>query len=392
MNKDYAAEGLRGLAAVNVFFAHFFLAFFPLGFVHFFPWVAQPGAQGGITEKLLSLPFLSALWNGRFPVCIFFVLSGYVLTRGFLRTGDASILRSLAFRRYFRLGIPIFASVMLAFTLARFGLYSIDPTVALTKSQWLARLSISDLSLMHALKDGIWGVIFLGHDQFNTVFWTMRTEFIGSMAIFAYRLLAFPGRRGALTAVVYVALAVALVPNDWPYYVAFLLGSHIDQWRRPMPKWMLYGAIAVAVYLASIDGSPMFRLFNALPLDDVARTALWSVLAGFIVVYAVRAGAFGAFLTSRPALFLGRISYPLYLIHAPIILSLGCGVFVVLIEHAGLPRSLAAAGALLACLPASIGLAVLFERWIDQPAIRLGKRLVASMDKSAETEAIAATP
>jgi peptidoglycan/LPS O-acetylase OafA/YrhL len=136
----------------------------------------------------------------------------------------------------------------------------------------------------------------------------------------------------------------------------------------------------------------MFRLFNALPLDDVARTALWSVLAGFIVVYAVRAGAFGAFLTSRPALFLGRISYPLYLIHAPIILSLGCGVFVVLIEHAGLPRSLAAAGALLACLPASIGLAVLFERWIDQPAIRLGKRLVASMDKSAETEAIAATP
>lgn len=375
MTKDYAAEGLRGLAALSVFFAHFFLAFFPLGFTHFFPWVALPGARPGITEQVLAAPFLNVLWSGRFPVCIFFVLSGYVLTNGYERTADANVLRSLAFRRYLRLGVPVLGSVMLAFCLARLGLYRIDATVALTQSHWLERLAIADLSFAHALKDGLYGVVFLGHDQFNTVFWTMQTEFIGSMAIFAYRLLSFPGRRRLMMAAVYVALAAALSPSAWPYYLAFLLGSHIDGWLRPMPTWAKGVALGLAVYLASIDASPMFWPFNAIPMDAVARSALWSVLAGFLVVYTVRAGAIDGLLLSRPVQFLGRVSYPLYLVHAPIILSLGCGLFVAGV-HAGLPRSLAAAASVAICLPSVIAVAAIFEHWIDQPAIRLGKWLV----------------
>lgn len=377
MTKDYSAEGLRGLAALSVYFAHFFLAFFPLGFVHFFPWVAQAGAQSGLTEKVIAAPFLDAMWSGRFAVCIFFVLSGYVLTKGYERTADANILRSLAFRRYFRLGIPVLGSVMLAFCLARLGLYRIDDTVALTKSHWLENLAIADLSFAHALRDGFYGVVFLGHDQFNTVFWTMQTEFVGSMAIFAYRMLSFPGWRRLMMAAVYVALAAALSPTAWPYYLAFLLGSHIDGWLRPMSTWKKGAVLALAVYLASIDASPMFWPFNAVPLDDVIRSALWSVFAGFLVVYAVRAGALSGLLLSRPVQFLGRISYPLYLVHAPIILSLGCGVFVTG-AHAGLPRSLAAAASMAICLPVVIALAAIFERWLDQPAIRIGKWLVRS--------------
>jgi peptidoglycan/LPS O-acetylase OafA/YrhL len=162
-----------------------------------------------------------------------------------------------------------------------------------------------------------------------------------------------------------------------PYYLAFLLGSHIDGWLRPMSTWVKGAALAFAVYLASIDASPIFWPFNALPIDSVALSALWSVLAGLLVVYTVRAGAFEGLLLSRPVQFLGRVSYPLYLVHAPIILSLGCSLFVAGM-HAGLPRSLAAAASLVICLPSTIALAAIFERWIDQPAIRLGKWLVAS--------------
>jgi len=38
-----------------------------------------------------------------------------VLTKNFHATGKIELIRSLAARRYTRLGIPIFASVMLAF-------------------------------------------------------------------------------------------------------------------------------------------------------------------------------------------------------------------------------------------------------------------------------------
>ena len=81
--KDYTAEGLRGLAAVNVFFAHFFLAFFPLGFDKLYPGLQRSPAIDGAMEHFLRLPVASVLWNGNFPVCVFFVLSGFVLSKPF---------------------------------------------------------------------------------------------------------------------------------------------------------------------------------------------------------------------------------------------------------------------------------------------------------------------
>jgi len=78
--RDNTADGLRGLTAITVFLAHFFVAFFPRGFDHLYPGLQTSPATDGTIEHILRLPFISILWNGNF-VCIFFVLSGYVLSR-----------------------------------------------------------------------------------------------------------------------------------------------------------------------------------------------------------------------------------------------------------------------------------------------------------------------
>jgi peptidoglycan/LPS O-acetylase OafA/YrhL len=378
LGKDQSADGLRGLAALNVFFAHALLAFFPLGFIHFFPGVAQPAAQGGRIEQFLSIPVLSILWNGRFPVCIFFVLSGYVLTKSFVERGDVDGIRSKAARRPFRLGIPVFFSVILAYALMAMGWYHSAETVKLTHSAWLDSQAHVPVDFWVALREGVYGSLISDQHSFNPALWTMRMEFIGSMMIFAYRLIAWRGIRGLFAAAIYLALVVLLAPTLWPFYLAFLLGSHIGEWPRPSRRVIAWGAAICGILLASVDSSPMFAWLNALPLEFETRAELYSVLGGALLVYGVRGGAFSRLLTCRPVQFLGRVSYPLYLVHLPLVFSMGCGVFNWLTLSHGASRLQAAGISMVATLATVIFVAWLFEILIDAPAIRFSKAIVPS--------------
>ena len=64
MYKDISADGLRGLAAVNVLLCHLFLAFLPGGLAYIYPDTTTPAAMHGTVEHLIAFPFLSVLWNG----------------------------------------------------------------------------------------------------------------------------------------------------------------------------------------------------------------------------------------------------------------------------------------------------------------------------------------
>ena len=88
------------------------------------------------------------------------------------------------------------------------------------------------------------------------------------------------------------------------------------------------------------------------------------------------------FLASRPVQFFGRISYPLYLIHVPIILSVGCGGYVAVHGSLGMSRAVAALAALSLSLPLTLIMSAYFERWVDQPAIAFGKWLVGRQNNS----------
>ncbi|MDR2013037.1 MAG: acyltransferase [Rhodanobacter sp.] len=375
--KDLSAQGLRGIAALSVFFAHFFVCFFPLGLADYYDNIAMPDAFHGVIESAIGTPVLSALWNGQFAVCIFFVLSGHVLTKSFRSTGKADSIRSLAFRRYLRLGFPIFFSVMLSWVICRLGWLHIDDALRLTHSQWLAAREIHDASLWAALKDGLYGVILLGHTDFNTVFWTMRIEFIGSMLIFSYALIAYPDHRRYMLALIYLVLTFLLSPDMWPFYWAFLIGYHLDDVPSRIPSWGLWALVPVAVYLAGFNSSPLFAPLRAIPLNESILLSFYSTAAGALIVFCVLRGMGHGFLLSRPVQFLGRVSYPLYLTHCPIILSTGCYTYVVLHGHLGMSRALAAIAALAVSLPITLIVSAYFERWIDQPGIRFGKWLAA---------------
>ena len=79
MRKIKYLNGLRGVAAFQVVIHHFILAFYPALF-------SGPDIQthmaGGI-EVSASGSVFNLLWDGNFAVCIFFILSGFVLSHKF---------------------------------------------------------------------------------------------------------------------------------------------------------------------------------------------------------------------------------------------------------------------------------------------------------------------
>lgn len=382
VRKDISADGLRGVAAFSVVVHHFLLAFFPLGLRSLFPWAAAPGTRSGVTESIVSNPLLITLWNGQLPVCIFFVLSGYVLTRKYFLTGDAENIRSQAARRYLRLGIPVFASVVFAMLVSVW--YAIDQAAGITGSIWLTRNTIPG-DWWSALAEGAYGAVFLGQATTNHVLWTMQVEFIGSMLIFGYALIA--GKRHLLMSAVYAALVLTIAKYQWPYFLAFLIGAHIGRMDAPKHKALLYVALVAGYLIASIP--PASVQWAYVPVTTSHRLALVSVIGGALIVYAVRFGALAFLLRSRPVQFLGRISYPLYLIHLPVLLSVGCGVFVAAI-HAGQSRGVSASLALLAFLAVTLPLAWLFERLVDAKAIQLAKWSISS--RARDPQALADAP
>ena len=113
--KSLHADGLRGLAALNVVISHFMAAFTPFLMHYNYP-ETFPAGQMSTFSTILNLPIFTILYNGHFAVLIFFVLSGYVLARPYYLDKSHS-LKNRLWGRYLRLNLPIAVSLLISFFL-----------------------------------------------------------------------------------------------------------------------------------------------------------------------------------------------------------------------------------------------------------------------------------
>jgi peptidoglycan/LPS O-acetylase OafA/YrhL len=365
--RDNTADGLRGLAAVTVFLAHFCLSFFPRGFDRLYPGLQTSPATDATIEKILRLPFLSILWNGNFAVCIFFVLSGYVLSRPYYFGNRLETLRDRYLKRYLRLSAPIAASVFIGYVLLKYGLLWNHAGAAISHSDWLNSYFAFTPSFPGVLRDATYRVILLGEDRYNPPLWTMKVEFIGSLITFAfYTLMPAQGtwRKGIHYAIAVLTIGV-LAGKDGVFYYAFLLGGLI--WTLPKPraayKWLLLGA---GWFLASFQYDALFRWMpDPLVWDEKYS---YSVAGAFLVLWSLRSGMCDGFLASSPMLRLGRLSFSLYLTHFFVIGTFSCWFLVQM--QGRFSRPVWASADLLLSALLLIAAAAVFERLVDRPGTR----------------------
>lgn len=367
-------DGIRGAASFSVFVCHYIQVFLP--HIYYKSWTAGHGLW---EDEFATSPF-NIVVNGNFAVCLFFVLSGYVLSGRFLAEGDVGYLRRLAAKRYLRLAVPVVGAVMLAWLILAAGGYGYGAARVFTLSG-MSDTYATDTPFWAALEQGAVGAFFRGEWSLDPVLWTMQTELYGSFLVFALLALFGQGRRRWIA----YGVACALFYNG--YYLAFILGAvladlNIRWGDRDAPYLVSVALITLGVYLGSY---PYYG----------ADQGLWSVLpavgtAQKVVLYHVL-GAFTLILTScwfpeardvlarRMFRFLGRISYSLYLIHFPLVCSLATWVWLAIHPHFG--YATATGLTFLITAPLIVAAAALFTRWIDEPAIGLADRFAALLER-----------
>jgi peptidoglycan/LPS O-acetylase OafA/YrhL len=375
-------DGLRGVAALVVVFDHLAFMYIPYA-------INAGGEPHGLGPVIHNTP-LQLLVAGDLAVSIFFILSGIVLSAKFFRTGQEGVVMASAIKRYFRLAIPVLGSAVLAYGLLRLGLMFNVPAGNLTSDWWKA-FWLFEPNFWAAVTEGVWGAFTTTADarSYNPVLWTMQLEFAGSFLVFGM-LLLFGKLRNRWA--IYVVLGLLL----WrTYYLAFLLGVMMcDYWfargpgaaeaghgeaGRMLRRMVWLPLLAVSLLLGSypVAGTKGTIFDNIVaPYIGPNLTVLIHVVAAAGIILAVMSsGLMQRVLMWRPVLFLGRISFPLYLLHFMILGSYTSYLFVTL--SAKMSMKTAMLITLVPTFAVLISAAYLFARYVDEPAIRLSGRVFA---------------
>lgn len=331
MKKLGYIDGLKGLGALTVYLCHFVFAFY-YGAYTLNPQHANTAS--GLELTLGRTP-LNLLYNGNFAVELFLVLGGFVLCLGYFKTGDAGRLKDGAKRRYMRLAVPILAVNILVYFLMSAGLYYNSQAAELTGSMdWFYGFNAFAPDFLEMLLESLVGCFLWGSNAYNGVLWTMPYLFLGALVV--YLAAALVGKNPLRYVVYVVMITVALVTNIYftGVFFGFLLCDIVCTRERWMAwyrerAWFSWIFFAAGIYLASYPsigtdmGGTIYGILGTPRVVPYHLAGAALILVGVVGNESLQKG-----LGSAVPVFLGKISYSLYLIHFPVIATFSSFFFV----------------------------------------------------------------
>ena len=345
-------DALRGLAALWVALHHFYV-----------------GVTSGSPPTHKVLDFWLGLSQG--PVVFFFVLSGFVLTLSW-QSGNRDYLAFLT-QRFCRIYIPFAVSILAAIAVS-YGVAAWPDG-----SPWMQAFltDVGPAAITSHL--AMWGTS--GTMQLNPVMWSLVHEIRISPVIplFAVLLALAPVAGvlgGAMLSVVCGVVIIKLHLADTGFFnggetagaswlvtgffvFPFMVGALIAAQRTALTRTMRFRASFIYTIFAAGIVTVLW------PLHGNSTYFLYS-FGGLAIVSAVVVGEERfKLLGSRPLLWLGRVSYSLYLVHFTVLYALA--------HVAGVWSSPVLA--LFLFVPAALLSAAVFHRFVEQPAHSLGRRL-----------------
>lgn len=369
-DRDQSLETLRGMACLSVVLWHVMLGFFP----------ARSGIFGEFPkdQAINGFPFFGLI-NGTAAVAFFFVLSGFVLTRSFFLVGDRHLLVRNAIKRWPRLALMVTIVVLLSYLLFRENQYQFEQAAAITQSPWLKKFAFAydrpfTPDFGDALRQGIYRTFLYGDSYYDSSLWTMRYEFIGSFVAFGFAAVLGPRAPLATLLLLSCVLLAIVYAVGGAWYAAFpvgvILAATLPEKGNISTFWSVSG-IALALYLAGYSGAdrgafhPLAMILGKPQIQTPMN--VWIIGAAVMIISVSQNERLRSILSNSGGAFLGWISFPLYLVHVPILCSVGCLTFLNI--QAELPGPVASSVAAIATIAASIfvsvPLALLNDRWIS---------------------------
>jgi peptidoglycan/LPS O-acetylase OafA/YrhL len=378
-------DGLRGIAALIVVLWHFAIAFLPgrIGIVP--PFNPADGIIGSPAFALI---------DGPGAVILFFVLSGYVLPLGYFHSGRLEVVLRAIAKRWFRLaGLTVTAAIG-SYLLFRFNLYHYREAASLTRSDWLGSFGGGDVggqlkpSLRAAILEGAVFAFLRDANVYDPVLWTMRDELFGSLMTFGLGALLWRCRLWVGMAMLVLVAAITQIVD--PRLIAFIAGLALSwanaRGRLPVHRW----AAPVCLILGTILFGYLEPRGLYAPLGVLSETSGWrydriwlhTIGAVLLILGLLNSHRAGRLLASTGGRLLGRLSFPIYLFHFPLLCSLSCWLF--LAVRPSLPHEASLAVAALGTVPALFAVGYAFARldemWLAQ-INRVARRVIATPGK-----------
>lgn len=368
-NRIVPLEALRGLAALTVVFGHFAGAFF-------IPWPEE-------------LHFLNFLTNGGAAVPVFFVLSGFVLALPSLEGADDAAVIRQGIKRWPRLMGPVLVATLISYACFRFGLYHHRELGDAVNSDWARTFGGTNVDgrfsphLSNALWEGAVGTFFSNTAHYNVALWTMFHELLGSYLVFA---LAFGLSRTTRIGTAWmITLATGFACFFDPRLLSFIVGTVIALVvTRTKPRVSIAVAVPLtlaALYLYAYDDPHGIYAPIALVSDPSAwhfdRIGLHTLAGAILVTLLVTNDTFNVALNRPIFSLLGKMSFPIYLSHIPVMFTVSAITFLEL-HGAGFSDVSAKLLAAVTGVPVLVGLTYLMM-YADRHWLRFVNAVSAAM-------------
>lgn len=358
-------DALRGMAALTVVFVH------TLGSL----------VSGGI----LRYTPLYIINTGHEAVMLFFILSGYVLIYQYRLNADYTYRRFLI-QRFCRIYIPYIVAI--AFTIVFILCSTPKPSGPdFVSGMWHTPLSFK-IIIKHLILIGNYNT-----GQLDPVIWSLVHEmrFALLFPILLYLVNLSPVKVGVVIALL-IGISMVLIGFKFTYTLGYnnsyghtvyyfymftlggLLARHkgvLIAWYRKLPGFNKSVGLIIALLLYNYSNLMGILLDGLiLPYDwkttviDAVRDAGTVIASCYFMIAAISAENRGSILTGKMPLFLGKISYSLYLVHVPVT------TFIYFTLFGKLPTWIC----LILGILMSFLIAVVFNKYVEQWALRIVKK------------------
>jgi peptidoglycan/LPS O-acetylase OafA/YrhL len=368
---------------------HFAMAFYPAAA---FGSAYRAHGEG---ERLFTTTPLGLVLAGQWAVCLFFVLSGYVLSIRFFGPAakDTNQLLEAVVKRPFRLGGLVLFSVIISVLLVLAGGYLNGAASAETYSiPWFRDLTPPDLIRLKHLAADLTLRLFAAGEKYNSPLWTIETELYGSFVTFGFLLLF---RKSRLRWLGYVG---AMIYFRGTFYQGFLLGMLLADGMRNFPKAMerirtsliVWPLLLAGLYFASWPayvpkGDLTGTIYGFLPTFTVVKGSYSMLGAGLVFLAVLSSPRLQAVLSGRWFAFCGRLSYSVYVLHFLLLSSFSCWVFLHL--HGRFSYNESSWLAAIVSVPVLVLVSYLATVYVDEPATRGANRIAKLWHGSTEGSA-----
>lgn len=350
-------DGLRGLAAAVVVVHHCFLVSPELslavaGRSNSEPWVWW-----------LTFTPLHLIWAGTEAVYVFFILSGFVLALPFVAGIQGGWLAYYA-KRFVRIYLPVWGSLLLALLMAM----AVPRTDGPDLSAWLRIHS----ETANAFADGI---LINGASALNSPLWSLQWEMLFSIALPIYVFGALrigvtawlPGLLGLLSL---IAIGTVLSAPAVVYMSMFGIGVLLAVRQEALKS--VGGSLSRKKWAVVVSCS-MLLLCSRWIFPELPIVICMACIGGALLVFAFIAWPPAVrFGTHRMLQWLGVRSFSLYLVHEPIVVSMG---YVSRITNPLLVAVIA--------IPISLVVCEVFFRVAERPSYRLAGQASRFLDNFA---------